>query len=90
MTSITMSNMKPTVVKPNGGGGGDVTSANSSPPSHNLSRNESSNSLWDFEDDSDYEFTDNDVRRIIIVTQGGSVPVFKGDRARHEGYDRQV
>lgn len=44
--------------------------------------------LWDFDDDSDYEFSDNDVRRIIIVTQT-NVP-FKGDRLRHEGYDRYV
>lgn len=43
--------------------------------------------LWDDEDDSDYEFGDDQVRRIIIVTQATPVLGSK-DRFKHEGYDR--
>lgn len=44
--------------------------------------------LWDEEDDSDYEFGDDQVRRIIIVTQSTSLAVGSKDRIKHEGYDR--
>ncbi|RWS30142.1 La-related protein-like protein [Leptotrombidium deliense] len=39
---------------------------------------------WLEDDDSDYEFSDDEVNRIIIVTQ----TVGSRDRVKHEGYDR--
>ncbi|RWS10778.1 la-related protein 1-like protein [Dinothrombium tinctorium] len=47
-------------------------------------KNQFTDQDWLDEDNSDYEFSDNEVNRIIIVTQ------VKGsrDRIKHEGYDR--
>ncbi|KAI1283828.1 La-related protein 1 [Halotydeus destructor] len=49
-------------------------------------RREPPNQIWDCEDDSDFEFSDNDVRRIIIVTQSPNQG--SKDRTKHEGFDR--
>lgn len=46
------------------------------------------------DEDSDYEFGDDEVRRIIIVAQQGSssstvpVPLGSKDKIKHEGFDR--